>query len=191
MITFREAALSLYGAYRLACADKNGLDYFNATVEGFWRSFFAAVLVAPLYAPLPLIRYGMGHVAASPPRYIAIEIVAYVFFWVAFPVAALTVSELMGRRHRFFRFMVAYNWAMVLQYLVYLPVVVLAGLGVLSTGAQATLELIVLALLLVYSWFIARVGLDISGPAAAGIVLLDFSIGVAINLVSDAMAQIG
>ena len=28
------------------------MAHFNLTVEGFWRSFFAAVLVAPAYAIL-------------------------------------------------------------------------------------------------------------------------------------------
>ena len=47
----REEVLgALYGAYRLARIDPAGMTYFNLSFEGFWRSFFAAVLVAPAYA---------------------------------------------------------------------------------------------------------------------------------------------
>ena len=45
----QEVASSLYGAWRLACLDESGMGYFNISVEGFWRSFFAAVLLAPVY----------------------------------------------------------------------------------------------------------------------------------------------
>ena len=43
----QEVLSALYGAYRLAWFDVSGMTFLNLTVEGFWRSFFAAVLVAP------------------------------------------------------------------------------------------------------------------------------------------------
>ena len=47
-----EVLHSLYGAYRLAFLDRSGMSHFNLSVDGFWRSFFAAVLVAPGFALL-------------------------------------------------------------------------------------------------------------------------------------------
>ena len=47
-----EVLRSLYGAYRLAFLDQSGMAHFNLSVDGFWRSFFAAVLVAPGFAVL-------------------------------------------------------------------------------------------------------------------------------------------
>jgi len=45
----REMMYALYGAYRLARFDAGGMRYFDASIDGFWRSFFAAVLIAPFY----------------------------------------------------------------------------------------------------------------------------------------------
>ena len=56
MVTSREVVAALYGAYRLARFDPSGLALFDATIAGFSRSFFAAVLVAPVYLVLLLIR---------------------------------------------------------------------------------------------------------------------------------------
>jgi hypothetical protein len=47
-----EVLRSIYGAYRLAWLDRSGMSQLNLSVEGFWRSFFAAILVAPGYALL-------------------------------------------------------------------------------------------------------------------------------------------
>ena len=58
-------ATSLYGAYRLARADKSGLNYFDASIDGFWRSFFAAVVIAPLFALFLIVRYSFGEFEAS------------------------------------------------------------------------------------------------------------------------------
>ena len=43
MISLREVITALYGAYRLARFDPGGLGFYEVTVQGFWRSFFAAV----------------------------------------------------------------------------------------------------------------------------------------------------
>ena len=45
-----EIAYAFYGAWRLAHLDASGLKYFDTSLDGFWKSFFAAVLVAPAYA---------------------------------------------------------------------------------------------------------------------------------------------
>ena len=39
-----------------------------------------------------------------------VETIAYVIAWVAFPLAMLTVTRWLNRSHRFFDFMVPYNW---------------------------------------------------------------------------------
>jgi hypothetical protein len=44
-----EAWLALTGALRLARGDPGGMACFDASEEGFWHSFRAAVLCYPLY----------------------------------------------------------------------------------------------------------------------------------------------
>ena len=45
-----EIERSLTGAWRLFLGKPDAMRFFDASVEGFWRSFGAIVLVAPLYA---------------------------------------------------------------------------------------------------------------------------------------------
>ena len=82
MLSVRELATSLYGAYRLARFDPSGLRFFDASPAGAGRSFYAAAIVAPLY--------GLMLAVASPERDVSylrfgfIEGTAYVLSWVAY-----------------------------------------------------------------------------------------------------------
>ena len=40
----QEVARSIFAAWRIARFDAGAMNYFNLTLEGFWRSFFAAGL---------------------------------------------------------------------------------------------------------------------------------------------------
>ena len=48
MPSLQEITASIYGAWRLALLDRSGMNWFNHSIEGFWRSFFVALLIAPL-----------------------------------------------------------------------------------------------------------------------------------------------
>ena len=187
MLSAREAASSLYGAYRLARRDAGGLDYFDASLDGFWRSFYAAAFIAPPFALLLALRYADGMVAASPLRYAAIESIAYVIAWVAFPVAMLMVARTLDREKQFMRFIVAYNWAAVLQNALYLPIPMMGMTGVLSASVANGLGMVALLVILGYSWFITKTALEVSSSAAAGVVALDLGLSIFITSVSDSM----
>jgi len=185
MVSARETANALYGAYRLAARDPGGMAFFDISIGGFWRSFFAAVLIAPLFAVLLSVRYRLGLADAPLERFIAIEAITYVIAWVAFPLAMVTVSRLIKREKNYLGFIVAYNWASVLQNGVYLPLAILTVTGGVPADAGNFLNLILLALILAYTWFIAKTALDIPGPQAAAIVALDFALGIFINGVAQ------
>src|SRR5512146_3154253 len=106
-----EFQLALGGALRLAVGDRGGLGFFDASVDGFWRSFRAALICYPLY--LALVGFGTEPAAWSgggAATVLAVKTIAYAISWVAFPLAMLTVARWFGREDRFLAFMVAYNW---------------------------------------------------------------------------------
>ncbi len=187
MLSAREAAYSLYGAYRLARLDAGGLAYFDASLGGFWRSFYAAAFIAPPFALLLALRYADGMVTASPLPYAAIEAIAYVIAWVAFPVAMLTVAKMLDRESRLIGFLVAYNWAAVLQNALYLPIPMMGITGVLTVTAANGMGMLALLLILGYTWFITKTALEVTSAAAAGIVALDLGLSIFITAVSDGM----
>ncbi len=187
MLSAREAAYSLYGAYRLARLDAGGLVYFDASLGGFWRSFYAAAFVAPFFTLLLALRYADGMVAASPLRYAVIESIAYVIAWVAFPVIMLTVVQMLDRERRLVGYIVAYNWAAVLQNALYLPIPMMGITGVLAVNVANGLGMLALVLILVYTWFITKTALEVSAAAAAGVLALDLGLSIFITSVAGSM----
>ena len=180
-----EILRALYGAYRLARFDAGGLTFFDATVGGFWRSFFAAVIVAPLYVTMLGVRFTSQAIEATPARFLAIEMISYVIGWVAYPLVMTTVVRAIDRERHYLRYMVAYNWAGVWQSLLYLPLVILTYGGAVPERAVAVPTLAAFLAILVYAWFIARVGLAIPGLVAASLVALEVGLGLAITAIAD------
>jgi len=181
----RETLSALYGSYRLARLDPSGLDYFNPTIDGFWRSFFAAVLIAPVYLFLLLIRHSKFTEDVSLFRFLGLETIAYVIAWVTFPLVMVYVAKAFERGEYYIRFIVAYNWAAVLQNALYLPIGILGSSGLITQDNANALGLVALTFILIYNGFIARTALNISMGAAAGLVGLDFLISVFINAMAD------
>ena len=178
MLTAREASAGLYGAYRLARMDPGGMRFFDASVEGFWHSFYAALIVAPPYALLLLIKFA---VEPDPPNtiiYLVVNAISYVIAWVAFPLVMFYLCGLFDRQSHFVRYIVAYNWAAVLQNCLVLPIAIAERLGLLPP----VLGFLSMIVVLVYAGFIARVALDVPWLTVAGIVMLDWLLGIILQL---------
>ncbi len=186
-----EIQVSLYASWRLARGDARGLALFNATIEGFWRSFLAMALVAPLFAILLLLRYGHESVSVGPARFFAVQAIGYIVAWFVFPLIMFYVVQAIDRERRFFTYIVAYNWSSVLQNLIYLPLAMAAELGLLPAELSSFLSFIVLTLVFVYIWFVTRTALAVTGLLAAGIVAGDFLLSIVVNIVTEGLLRAG
>ncbi len=184
MISTREVLTALYGALRLARFDPSGLDFFDQTITGFWRSFFAAVLVAPFYLLLTSFRYSGLTETVPFARFLALEMIAYVIAWVAFPLLMASLTRSLDREAQYIRTIVAYNWAAVWQNLLYMPVAMLSVSGALTTANANVLGLMALSLIVIYVWFVIKTALEVSAGMAAGIVGIDFFLSVLINTIA-------
>ncbi len=185
-----EAVNALYGTYRLARMDPGGMAYFNVSEQGFRRSFRAAALVFPMFVLLIAARYGIETIDAPLWRYLAVEFIAYVIGWVALPVLMIEVCRQFERTEKYVGFIVAYNWATVLQDALYMPVALLSISGQL-TGSGGLFMLLVMAAIIIYTWFIAKTALDIPGSTAAGVVVIDLVVSFAINMYAEALLATG
>ena len=172
MISPREATLSLIGALRMARFDEKGAVFFNATVQGFWNSFWVAALIAPLYFLEFVLRWNLEDIPVAGSRYFAVESIMYVISWVAFPLAMIYVCRLMGWSKRFLVFGVANNWADLIVSAFAIPVQIAVTAGVLTGSAMSFMLALVIVYSLGLSWFVARHTLNISGFAASGVVAL-------------------
>jgi hypothetical protein len=181
MISAAEVTRSLYGAWRLACRDPLGLQLFDTSIEGFWRSFYAALVALPAYAVMVGFRISDELATVDPMRLFAIEAIAYVIGWTAFPLVAFYLTQVLSRASYYPAYIVAYNWANVLQVALYMPVTVLAGSGIVSTGIGATLGLTATFAIIIYQYYVARTVLDIEPLPAIGLVVTDLVLGLMLN----------
>src|SRR5690349_12763033 len=183
-----EVRLALMGALRLARGDRGGLAYFDRSADGFWRSFRAAVISYPLYLVLLSMRVTVGEWERSGALLIiTVETIAYVIAWTAFPLLMLGVTRRIGRSHRFFDFMVPYNWSQLPQSALFVLVGLETESGVIGTQPAQAIEIVAAIAVLVYEWFIARVALETTVSAAAVTVLVDLVLGVVINQVASSL----
>jgi hypothetical protein len=183
-----EVRLALAGTLRLARGDRGGLACFDRSLDGFWRSFRAAVISYPLYLVLLAMRVSVAEWQHSGGwRIVTVETIGYVIAWVAFPLLMLNATRWIGRAHRFFDFMVPYNWCQVPQSALFVLVGLVSAGGMLSTQASETIEIVAAIATLVYEWFIARVALDTTGLLAVFVVLLDLVLGVLISRITGGL----
>ena len=185
MISLRETVTSIYGAYRLVYRDPSGLAHFNVSVQGFWHSFFALAFIAPLFwldlytefATVPIAAQGMPF-----GDYLFERTAGYTLSWLVFPLAMYYITRFFDLEKNFLRFMIAYNWATVIQAAVVFPLSILIALGVIPEGLASFAGIVIFIALLTYAWYVAKVSLDVDGMVAMGIVMLDLTINWSVEI---------
>jgi hypothetical protein len=187
MITAREASLGLYGAWRLARMDANGVQYFDNTVEAFWRSFHAAIIVLPAYAILVLLRLADNPPTVGPFSVLLIHAIAYVAGWFALPFVMYYVAGWFDLRDRYFRYICAYNWGTVLQITLFLLVSAVTSGGFAPEQTAPVIRIVATLAILFYQGFIARAALQIPVIGAVSVVLLDLILSLLLNAHSNAL----
>ncbi len=183
MLSLAEFSRAAYGAWRLALMDADGLKQFDDTVEAYWQSFQAAVILAPAYAVIAAIRLSAIETEAGLMQIILVEAIAYTINWIAFPLAMVYVCDRIGCFDRYLLYITAHNWSAVIQIAVFLGAMILAS-GVFGAGVGMVLVVGASLAILFYQWFVARTALAVSGMTAAVIVGLNLMISVVLNAVT-------
>jgi hypothetical protein len=191
MISAREILYGVYGAYRLCRFDPKGLVYLNDSVEGFWRSFFAALIIAPADLLVTLLGLRDSEIAASWPRVLLLELLAYVVVAFGYTLIVFYICRAIGRTERFILFIVAYNWAGVTQTALVLPTTALAASELLPADFASGIALGAALLILAMTWFIARVCLQIGGWMAAGLVALHLVLAISVFALAESRLGVG
>ena len=190
MLTLAEIGPGVYGAWRLAHFDPNGMRYFDRSMTGFWRSFYVAVLVAPLWIIILAVDFAPMHFAGGWARVAIAETIGYVINWVAYPLAAYYLTRFIDRPQEYAGFIVALNWGSLIQLGLQMPAHVIAGTAVVPAGLGEVLVVGTQLVALIYEWFITRTALRLSGFGAIGFVVLDFLIGSVVNEITALEAYI-
>ena len=187
MLPLLEIAYALRGLWRLVHLDPRGLEYFDRSVAGFWRSFRVALLVAPAEALLYAGAIQDLKTHASWERLILVEILSYIVGWLVFPVAAYELARRMNRTTEYVGYIVVYNWSAIIAYSLFLLASAPHAAGMVSSGVGDALSHLGYLVFLGYLWFLAKSALALDGVAAAGFVLLDFGLTMVLSLVTANM----
>ena len=85
-----------------------------------------------------------------------------------FPLIIFYLVQTLEREHEFIGFIVAYNWASVIQNSVYLPFAILFEIGAIGGSSAEFVNLILLCLVLTYTWFVCKTTLQFVGSLFKG-----------------------
>ena len=174
------------GALLLARGKPDGMDAFEPTMDEARASFVAALFCLPIFL---LLRLAVGPTAMVPDplRGVVADVIAFVCSWAGFALASLPLAEAMGRRVLWPRFIAAWNWVNLVQYVV-LAVLSLPELLGLPRMLADTLALLGLGYALWLQWFATRIGLGLSGPRAMAFVALDLGLSLFLSGLTTRMA---
>jgi hypothetical protein len=189
MLTARDLSHGLYGAWRMAMLDRDAVKYFDASIDGFWKSFYAAAIVAPAVIIVTLFSVARadlpGHIGVF--EIAVVKTSQYVIDWVLFPLLMISVGNLLQRGERYIGFIVAYNWGQVVQMAVVLPIFLLFIASGTSADTPNMLSPVLLFAIAFYYWFIARTALQIGGWAAAAVSALSLTLSGGIETIAHAL----
>jgi len=181
MLSLAEIQRSLEGAVRLMRLDATGIERFDLTADGFWRSFFAIALVVPMVIVIDIFSFDETIEGGSLAGSIAWSLTRLIVAWAAAALALLGIAGLLDRRHRYAAFIIAWNWisvplngAMLVAFLIGLvaPPGVLVLLWLALVGATAF-----------YDAYLARAVLDVGPAQAVAVAAIDLIVVLIVHAV--------
>lgn len=186
-----EIVRSLAAAFDLFLDRPGAMRGFDVSVEGFWRSFAAVILVVPSYALAVLAERRLA--AAVDPDAAVQDGVSFLvqnaiglgLDWIALPLILALVARPLGIARHYPEFVVARNWGAVLAAAPFGAIGLLILLGLLGGELADLLMLAALIIVLRYTYLIARRALEVSLGFAIGIVVLDFVVSLTLALALD------
>jgi hypothetical protein len=179
-----EALRSLIATWRIMRHDLTGFDELNLTLDGFWRSFTAVILILPM---LWLVSQSMDQAISGDPdgqresAGLAWAMVQVLLNWAAWPIIAGILARALKLGGNYVRFIVAYNWmAVILAVFLSLPHL-LHLLGLTSFALTGLASFFIFGVSLYYSWYLARVALGAPAGAAVTFAVADFALSAGLS----------
>jgi hypothetical protein len=179
----RHIAGAIYGIWRLLRLDPGGLEFFERSIDGFWRSWWSLAVLYPgglvlaaLTRTTLLERHDFWRVAL-------VHLIAGVAFYAAYALLIRQLARRLGHEDRLLVFLVAYNWGQVpgLALILLAAAAWTAGLGDLGLVQAVAIGWYGFNLYLAYHALGAGIGI------AAATVLIDFLLTDLLSYVMDAL----
>ncbi len=193
MRLFANMPASLSGAWDVMNGRAEGLRKLDLTIDGFWRSFGAVVLILPvaliaMASERVVLPAAGGDAVALTGGYVVLRLIAVIIDWLAFPAILALFARPMGIATRFVPYIVARNWAAVLVSFMFAVPHLFHALGLLPTGMLSFALLILFGIAVWFSYVVVRTALQVPPVLAIPIVVLEIASGIFIELYFSRLA---
>ena len=173
---------NLAGAWAVMNGHAAGLQRMDLSIDGFWRSFAAIVLILP-FALVALVsdhvaRAEVGAAVRLTGALIILRLILLLADWLAFPLVFAAVARQIGVAAHYVPFIVVRNWASVVVAAIVVVPEILHVLGILPTVVLPYVLLALFAVALRFSYLIARTALIAPPLLAVPVVLLEVLISI-------------
>ncbi|MFN4164550.1 MAG: hypothetical protein ACK4GK_08240 [Ferrovibrio sp.] len=181
-----EIAAALKGLALLLRGDARALQFYDLSLDGFWRSFGLPLFCLAVYLILQPVNPVQAEIwADNRLGFLLMQGLEYLLAWAAFLVAMAAISRGFGLGHRYAVFVVLYNWAQAIVTAASLPILAGSLIGLLPLGMLAGWSTGILLLWLYIVLQAGRIGLGASLSLAVGAAFLDLAISLLVHRLFD------
>lgn len=180
MITAEYVQRALTGVFRLSLHDAKGLSLFEMTADGFFRSFWAIALSAPLYgyALLGTLRAfeampDAGGRSVSVSVFLLLHALNFFGSSVVFLAAMVPLSRMLALQGRYVPFAIAYNWGTLAAHVIAIIPILMFGVGLINAADAVSFSLVVLGFTLYLRFASFSVTLGAPWPIAASLAMTE------------------
>jgi len=174
----------LTGVWYLFLGNPEGVDHFDLTERGYWKSFQAMALCLPFLLAYLFVSHRVieEFTSNSAGEFIVAPLASYVLImglpgyylpWLALIAIVRPIANALGAGARFQHWVLAYNWAGLLFILLISPMTILAGAGVIGWSGLGGFVYLLQFIQILYLWFLTRVTLKLGVLDAAAVVAMD------------------
>jgi hypothetical protein len=184
ILTAQEVNRSFRGALDLFNNRIEGLQAFDMSERGFWRSFGAIWLTLPAYivtVAAERVRLGLSDADQGLLGSLGTDLVvalAYGLSFIALPVAMIWITRRLDLTDRFVPFVIVNNWVTAIGLLVLSLPALLQLIGWATPALASIFGLAFAVVFLRLQWIATKATLGLPGVPAFGIVAL----GVVLNM---------
>lgn len=189
MITLNEVYAAVLHSWALFRGDRGALNAFDASFDGFWRSFGVIVVLAPFYGMVFLAEKQLvfSDPAVLPENF---STASFLFWkglsalidWISFPLLLAVLARPLNFANRYTLLVVARNWTSILAILPYALVSLLFAIGILPPGGLVWMSVFVMIVLLRFRYQVFSAALGGPTNLVIGFVALDFLLSVFIGV---------
>lgn len=181
-----EIRAAVRGLGLLLRGDDRALQFYDLSLEGFWRSFWLPLLLLAAYA-LVMQPTEIELAAYDDDRfvYILVQVVKFLLGWLVYFALIAGISRIFGLGNRFGNFVILYNWAQAITTAATLPVLASVSWELLPTSLLTGWST---ALLFAWLYIVVRValhGLGATMSLAIAVSVLDLLISLAMHRLVD------